>query len=184
MDGGQPLLERMEELLLCTLSKVPDGLFCNAILEVGVDPKKGEPLPLCTAAIFEGNVCKLSAVAVVVEDVDAMLLGKVFKGSVGFHCLFRGELGHKVDVLWSQIVVNKDSGRCTAFLGEWSLQLGNEAHLRQNHLIDTNTLSCFCCHKHFRGGLLSFAGDLSHGTKEASHAGRRLDLGQSSRDLH
>jgi hypothetical protein len=89
----------MEELLLCTLSKVPDGLFCNAILEVGVDPTEGEPLPLCTAAVFEGVVCKSSVVAMVVEFVDAVLFSKVLKGSFGFHCLFGGELGHKVDVL-------------------------------------------------------------------------------------
>ncbi len=30
---------------------------------------------------------------------------------------------------------------------------------------------------------MSFPGDLGHGTKEASRAGRRLDLGQSMRDL-
>jgi hypothetical protein len=78
----------MEELLLCTLSEVPDGLFCNAILEIGIDPTEGESLPLCTAAVLEGVVCKSSIVAVVVKDVDAMLLSKVFEGSFGFHCLF------------------------------------------------------------------------------------------------
>ncbi len=70
-----------------------------------------------------------------------------------------------------------------AFLGECSLQLGDEVHLRQNHLINTNTLSCLRFHKLFGGGLLSFSGDLGHGTKEASRASRRLDLCQSSRDL-
>jgi hypothetical protein len=88
VDGGRPALAHMEELLPCTLSEVPDGLFRNAVLEMGVDPTEGEMLPLCTAAVLEGVVCKLSIVAVVVEDVDAMLLGKVFKGLFGFHCLF------------------------------------------------------------------------------------------------
>jgi hypothetical protein len=78
----------MEELLLCTLLVVPDGLFCDAILEVGVDPTEGETLPLCTAAVLEGVVCKSSIVAVVVEDVDAKLLGKVFEGLFGFRCFF------------------------------------------------------------------------------------------------
>jgi hypothetical protein len=183
VDCGQPLLACMEELLPCTLLKVPDGLFCNAILEVGVNPTEGEPLPLCTAAVFGGVVCKLSVVAVAVEDADAVLPGKVFEGSFGFHCFFGGELGHEVDVLQSQVVVNKDGGHCIAFLGKCSLQLGNEAHLHQNHLIGTNTLSCFHCHKHFGGGHSSFLGNLGHGTKEASRAGRRLDLGQPSRDL-
>ncbi len=99
VDGGQPLLTRMEELLPCTLLKVPDGLFCNAISEVGIDPTEGELLPLCTAAILEGIVCKSSVVAMVVEDADAVLLGKVLKGLFGFNHLFGGKLGHEVDVL-------------------------------------------------------------------------------------
>jgi hypothetical protein len=62
------------------LSKVSDGLFCYAILEKGIEPTEGEPLLLCTAAVFEGVVCKLYVVTMVVEDADAMLFGKGFKG--------------------------------------------------------------------------------------------------------
>ncbi len=80
VDGGRPLLACMEELLPCALSEVPDGLFCDAILEVGIDPTEGEMLPLCTAAVLKGVVCKSSIVAVVVEDTDAVLLGKVLEG--------------------------------------------------------------------------------------------------------
>ena len=88
VDGGRPALARMEELLPRTLSEVPDGFLCNAVLEVGIDPTKDESLPLCTVAAIEGVVCKLSIVAVVVEYADAVLLGKVFKGLFGFHCLY------------------------------------------------------------------------------------------------
>jgi hypothetical protein len=88
VDGGWPALARMEELLSCTLPKVLDGFLCYAILEVGVDPTEGELLPLGTAAVLEGIVCKSSNVAMVVEDVDAVLLGKVLKGSFGFNHLF------------------------------------------------------------------------------------------------
>jgi hypothetical protein len=56
----------MKELLPCTLAKVPDGFFCNAVLKVGVDSTKGEPLPLGTAAILEGVVRKPPIIAVVV----------------------------------------------------------------------------------------------------------------------
>ncbi len=69
------------------------------ILEVGVDPTEGELLPLGTAAVLEGVVCKSSIVAVVVEDANAMLLSKVLEGLFGFNCLFRGKLGHEVNVL-------------------------------------------------------------------------------------
>jgi hypothetical protein len=88
VDGGRPALAHVEELLLCTLSEVPDGLFCNDILEMSIDSTEGETLPLCTAAALEGVVCKLSIVAVVVEDMDTMLLGKVLEGLLGFHCFF------------------------------------------------------------------------------------------------
>ncbi len=88
VDGGRPALARVEELLPCTLSEVPDGIFCNAVLEMGIDSTEGETLPLCTAAVLEGVVCKSSIVAVVVEDMDAVLLGKVLKGLFWFNHLF------------------------------------------------------------------------------------------------
>jgi hypothetical protein len=88
VDGGRPALVRVKELLSCTFLEVPDVLFCNAILEMGIDPTEGETLPLCTAAVLEGVVCKSSIVAVVVEDMDAMLLSKVLEGSFCFNCLF------------------------------------------------------------------------------------------------
>jgi hypothetical protein len=99
VDGSRPALARMEELLPCTLLEIPDGFLGNAILKVGVDPTEGESLPFGTAVVLEGVVCKLSVVAVVVEYAYAVLLGKVFKGSFGFHGLLRGKLGHEVDVL-------------------------------------------------------------------------------------
>jgi hypothetical protein len=63
----------MEELLPCTHSEIPDGLFCDVFLEMGVDPTEGETLPFCTAAFLERVVCKSTIVAVVVEDVDVGL---------------------------------------------------------------------------------------------------------------
>ena len=56
VDGGKPALARVEELLPCTLSEVPDGLFCNAVLEMGIDSTEGETLPLYTVAALEGVV--------------------------------------------------------------------------------------------------------------------------------
>ncbi len=118
MDGGRPALACMEELFPCTLPEISDGFLCNAILEVGIDPTEGELLSFGAAAVLEGVVCKMSVVAVVVEDVDAMLLGKVLKGSLGFHGFLGGELGHQMDVLEPRVVVHKDGGRCVALLGE------------------------------------------------------------------
>jgi hypothetical protein len=88
VDGGRPALARMEELFPCTLSEVPDGFFRDAVLEMGIDPTVGETLPLYTAAVLEDVVCKLSIVAVVVEDTDTVLLGKVLESLFGFNRLF------------------------------------------------------------------------------------------------
>ncbi len=60
MDGSWPLLSRMEELLPSALAEVADGLFCNVVLEVSVDPAKGKMLSLGTAIVLESIVCKLS----------------------------------------------------------------------------------------------------------------------------
>jgi hypothetical protein len=57
------------------------------------------PLPLVTTAVLEGIFCELSIVAIVVEDADAVMLGKVLNCLFGFHHLFGGKLGHEVDVL-------------------------------------------------------------------------------------
>jgi hypothetical protein len=73
--------------------EVADSLLRNAILEVGIDPTKGKLLSFCTATVLEGVVHEASIVAVVVEDADAMLLGKVLERTLSVHCLFRGKLG-------------------------------------------------------------------------------------------
>jgi hypothetical protein len=97
---------------------------------VGIDPTEGELLSFCTAAVLEGVVCESSVVAVVVEDVDAVLLRKVFKGLLGFHGFLGGKLGHQMNVLEPGVVVHEDGGRRVTLLGECPLQLSNEAHLR------------------------------------------------------
>ncbi len=110
MDDGRPALARMEELLPHTLPEISDGFLCNAILEVGIDPTEGELLSFGAAPVLEGVVCKLSIVAVVVEDADAVLIGEVLKGSLGFHGLLGGELGYQTDVLEPRLVVHEDGG--------------------------------------------------------------------------
>jgi hypothetical protein len=88
VDDGWLLLPHMEELLPCALTEATDGLLCNAVLEVSVDPTKGKTLSLGAATGFESIFCKLSVIAVVVEDADAMLLGKFLERALGFHGLF------------------------------------------------------------------------------------------------
>ncbi len=121
MDGGRPLLWPMEELLTRALAEVPDGFLHDAVWEMGIDPTKGMTLSLGAAAVLERIVSESSIVEMVVEDADAVLLGKVRECALGFHCFFRDELSHEMDVLELVILVNKDGGCGAAFLGECSL---------------------------------------------------------------
>jgi hypothetical protein len=109
----------MEELLSCAPREVLDCLLCNVILEMGVNLAKGKTLFLGAATVLSNSVVrKLSIVAMVVEDVDAMLLSEVLGRALNFHCFFRGELGHEMDVLELGVVVNKDGGCGVVLLGE------------------------------------------------------------------
>ncbi len=87
-------------------------------MEVGVDLAKGKTLSLGAATVLESVVCKLSIVAVVVEDADAMLLSEVFKHKLSFHFFFRGELGHEMDVLELGVMIDKDRGCGVLLLGK------------------------------------------------------------------
>ncbi len=84
----------MEKLLPHILTEIADSLLCIVVLEVGISTTKDEALSLCAATVLEGVVCEESIVAVVMEDADAKLLGKVLKCVLSIHCLFRGKLGH------------------------------------------------------------------------------------------
>ncbi len=121
VDGSRPALARMQKLLPRTLPEISDGFLCNAILEVGIDPTEGELLSFCTAAVLEGVVWKSSVVTVVVEDADALLLGKVLEGLLGIHGFLGGKFGHQMNVLELRVVVHKDGGHCVALLGECPL---------------------------------------------------------------
>ncbi len=81
------------------------------------------------ANVLEGIVGKASIAAVVLEDADAMLLGKVFKCALNTNHFFRGQFHHQMDILELEVVVDGDCHRGVILLGECSLELGNEANL-------------------------------------------------------
>jgi hypothetical protein len=56
----------MEQLLPCTFREVLDGLFSDAVLEVGIYPTEGELLPCFMACLLEGIVMKASIVTMIV----------------------------------------------------------------------------------------------------------------------
>jgi hypothetical protein len=88
VNGGRPALARMEELLPCTLAEIPDGFLGNAILKVGVDPTEGELLPIGTATVLEGIVCKSSmcvCVCVLTQPLEERKLWPLLPIKAGWH---------------------------------------------------------------------------------------------------
>ena len=73
----------MEQLLACALRKIADGALANAILEVGIDATEGELLSRIVSGLSEGIVLEAPVVAVVVENLYAVLGGECLEGAFG-----------------------------------------------------------------------------------------------------
>jgi hypothetical protein len=69
----------MHQLFSGTLWKVSNCTLGDSILEVGIDPTKGEFLPALLAWLFGGVVSESTIVAMVVFDFYAVLGSKSFK---------------------------------------------------------------------------------------------------------
>jgi hypothetical protein len=78
----------VEQLFPCTLAEVPNGLLSDPILEMGVDAAEGaEPLICDRTCSFEVVVGKSTIVAMIMQYLDAVLIGKVLESSLGLDCL-------------------------------------------------------------------------------------------------
>jgi len=73
----------VEQLLACALREIADRALGDAILEVGIDSAEGELLSRVVAGLSEGNVMETPIIAVVVEDLHAVLSGECLKGAFG-----------------------------------------------------------------------------------------------------
>ncbi len=122
----------MEELLLGTLGEVANGLLGDAILEVGVNPAKGELLTLGFTGFAEHTVSKATIVAMVVLNAHAVLGGKLLEGMFCINGLGGGQVAHHevVDKLEAGVVVHEDSCIPVAGLAECSFCLPVKSWLR------------------------------------------------------
>jgi len=81
-DRLRPALPRVQELLASALGEVANGSLSDAILEVSIDPTKGELLALGFACLTEETVSEASVVAVVVGNANAVFGGKALEGAL------------------------------------------------------------------------------------------------------
>ncbi len=70
-------------MLLSALADIANCTLGNAILEMGVHSAEGKTLAAFVACLLEGVVVKLSIVAVIMLDANAVLGGKGLKCSIG-----------------------------------------------------------------------------------------------------
>ncbi len=77
MHCGRPALARVQDLLSGALGEVPNSTFSDPILEMGVDPAKGESLAALLTCLPKSIVRKTAIVAMVVLDCDAVFGGEL-----------------------------------------------------------------------------------------------------------
>ena len=73
----------VEQLLARALREIVDGALGDAILKVGIHATEGELLSRIVAGLLEGVVLEVPVVAVVVEDLHAVLSSECLEGTFG-----------------------------------------------------------------------------------------------------
>ena len=117
----------MEQLLARTLREIADGVLGDAVLKMGIHATEGELLSRVVAGLLEGVVVEAPIVAVVVEDLHAMLGCECLEGMFGSES-FRGSIVDlEVDNAQAAEVVDEDGGARVAPLGEFAFQLSKES---------------------------------------------------------
>ena len=77
----RPASTCVEQLLACALQEIVERALGDAILEVGIDAAEGELLLHVVVGLLEGILLEACVVAVVVEDLHAVLGGECLEGA-------------------------------------------------------------------------------------------------------
>ena len=117
----------MEQLLARALQEIADGALGNAILEGGIHAADSELLSRIVTGLLEGVVVEAPVVAVVVEDLHAVLSGECLEGPFGSKSFQGCIVDLEVDKVQMAEVVNEDGGTTVAPLGEFAFHLCEES---------------------------------------------------------
>ena len=102
------------------LLQVPDAALCYPVLEVGIDTAVGHPLPLGFTIVDESIVCEAAVVGVVVEHLNASLVGRAFECMLRHHRFLAGEASLQVHKGVSGVLVYKYRGVFVPLLREFA----------------------------------------------------------------
>ena len=116
-------------MLPSALADIANCTLGNAALEMGIHSAEGKTLAAFVACLLEGVIVKLSVVAAIMLDANAMLGGKGLKCSPGGNGLDGGVIDLEMDELQTRVVVHKAGPAPVALLGKCPLQVGKRIPL-------------------------------------------------------
>jgi hypothetical protein len=111
----------MQELLLGALGEVPNRTLGNPILEIGVDPAKGESLAALLTCLSKRIGRKTTIIAMVMFDCNAMFSSKLLKCLFRFYRFITQQVLHEMDKAETREVVHKDGCGAVPFRGKFTL---------------------------------------------------------------
>ena len=121
MHCGWPALVRMQELLLDALGEVSNCTLGNPILEMGVDPTKGESLAALLTCLSKSIVRKTTIIAMIMFDCNAMFSSELLKRLFCFYCFVALQLLHELDKAETGEVVHEDGRGAVPLRGKFTL---------------------------------------------------------------
>ena len=169
------------QLFLGLFLNVPNCLFSNTILEMGIYLTVDDVMFVLLTWRYESIVGKAAIVTVVMFNMHNMTSCKLFEGFLPYDCFLWGDICHEVYVPDPGEVVNKDGCCPLSTFGEFSLELSNEANLGNDHLINRCTFTTFCSFENMSAiTCWSFCSPcfLCHGPSKTSSMCWWLDLGE------
>jgi hypothetical protein len=130
MHCGWPALACVQELLLGALREVSNHTLDDSILEMGIDPAKGELLAALLTCLSKSIVHKTTIIAMVMFDYNAMFSSKLLKCLFHFYCYVARHVLHERDEAETGEVIHKDRCNAVPLRGKFTLKLGEKSHVR------------------------------------------------------
>ncbi len=121
MHCSWPALARVQELLSGTLREVPNCTLGDPILEMGVEPAKGESLAALLTCLSKRIVCKTIIIVMVMLDCNAMFISELLKRLFCFYCFVALQLLHELDKAETGEVVHEDGCGAVSLRGKFIL---------------------------------------------------------------
>jgi hypothetical protein len=121
MHCGWPSLAHVQELLSGALKEVLNRTLGDPILEMGVDPTKGESLAALLTCLSKSIVRKTTIIAMIMFDCNAMFSSKLHKHLFHIYRFVARQVLHEMDEAEMGEVVHEDGRGAVPLRGKFTL---------------------------------------------------------------